>query len=139
MSNFTYEGHKLYLTTCGVCSCTYAVPQVMRDHFYENGGFWRCPNGHSWGYAEGAKTKAAEEARIRRERDRLQQENARLAEEAEQAERERLKAERALARHKKRAAAGTCPCCNRTFANMARHMRDQHPDFNVVPLVARKA
>lgn len=32
----------------------------------------------------------------------------------------------------------TCPCCTRTFANMARHMKTQHPDYNVVPM-ARKA
>lgn len=142
MSYFTYAGHDLYLTTCGLCACTYAVPKVMRDYYYENGGFWKCPNGHSWGYKVGHQTERKEQERIRQERDRLQQQNARLAEEAEAAERERLKAERALKRHKKRAAAGTCPCCQRTFANMARHLKAEHPDFvreqgaNVIPLKA---
>jgi hypothetical protein len=46
---------------------------------------------------------------------------------------------------KKRTSAGTCPCCTRTFANMAEHMKKQHPDFvaeggaNVVRLKAARA
>jgi 4-hydroxy-3-methylbut-2-en-1-yl diphosphate synthase IspG/GcpE len=30
----------------------------------------------------------------------------------------------------KRAKAGVCPCCNRTFSNMAEHMKKQHADFD---------
>ncbi len=30
---------------------------------------------------------------------------------------------------KKRAANGVCPCCNRTFSDLARHMKAKHPDF----------
>lgn len=32
-------------------------------------------------------------------------------------------------RLKNRIAAGVCPCCNRSFQNVARHMAGQHPDF----------
>lgn len=30
---------------------------------------------------------------------------------------------------RKRAANGVCPCCNRTFVQLARHMATQHPDY----------
>lgn len=43
----------------------------------------------------------------------------------------------AATRLKNRAKAGVCPCCNRTFQNLARHMASQHPDHetdNVVEL-----
>lgn len=30
---------------------------------------------------------------------------------------------------KKRAANGVCPCCNRTFVDLARHMAGKHPTF----------
>lgn len=46
------------------------------------------------------------------------------------------------ARIKKRAAAGTCPCCKRTFSNMAEHMKKEHAAFvvetgaKVVPIKA---
>lgn len=48
-------------------------------------------------------------------------------------------AEAQARRLKKRAAAGTCPCCKRSFSNMATHMRKQHPAYvadNVVKLRA---
>jgi DNA repair exonuclease SbcCD ATPase subunit len=32
-------------------------------------------------------------------------------------------------RIKNRASNGVCPCCNRTFQNLARHMHTKHPDF----------
>lgn len=47
-------------------------------------------------------------------------------------------------RLKKRAVAGTCPCCHRTVNAMVRHMKTKHPEFvaqdttNVVPIKAIK-
>lgn len=35
----------------------------------------------------------------------------------------------ALTKTKRRVANGVCPCCHRTFVNVARHMRSQHPDY----------
>jgi hypothetical protein len=34
-----------------------------------------------------------------------------------------------VTRIKNRVAHGVCPCCHRTFANVARHMAGKHPDF----------
>lgn len=34
-----------------------------------------------------------------------------------------------LTKTKKRIANGVCPCCNRSFANLERHMAGQHPDY----------
>lgn len=31
---------------------------------------------------------------------------------------------------KKRASAGLCPCCNRHFTNLQRHIASKHPDIN---------
>jgi hypothetical protein len=96
----------------------------------EDGGSFYCPNGHSLSFGEGENTK------LRRERDRLKQEQARLEEEtqlawkAEGEQRARAaKAEKRVTQQNKRAAAGTCPCCQRTFSNMATHMKQKHPEF----------
>lgn len=35
-----------------------------------------------------------------------------------------------ITKMKKRASAGVCPCCNRTFQQLARHMRLRHPNFS---------
>jgi septal ring factor EnvC (AmiA/AmiB activator) len=103
-----------------------------------------CPHGHALTWRE------TEADRLRRERDLLKQRQAMLEDEARAARAEAsaataraTKAEAAERKLKKRAAAGTCPCCQRTFANMASHMKSQHPDFvadtgaKVVPIAAR--
>lgn len=130
--------HHMAVLECGTCGVPHAIPVVMYDTCFEEGGYWHCPNGHSRGFREGRHERDA----VIRERDRLKQQNARLAEEAAHARAEAEKAERALSRHKKRSAAGTCACCKRTFSNMARHMKQAHPEFvasNVVKLGAVKA
>jgi len=132
MTAFMIEGHHLRLVTCGSCGVSHAIPVLRWDTCHEEGGYWYCPNGHQWGFRNGVEKNRA----IERERDRLKQENARLAQAADNAKLQAEKSEKALARHKKRSAGGVCPCCTRTFANMARHMKSQHPDFNVVPLRA---
>lgn len=121
---------------CGECGIEFGVP----DHFYkerkENGTGWCCPNGHNRVFRESDVTK------LERERNILKQQNARLADEAAAAISAREKSERESKRLKKRISAGTCPCCNRTFSNMAAHMKTQHPELlgaNVVQIKKKSA
>lgn len=37
----------------------------------------------------------------------------------------------AKTRMKNRIANGVCPCCNRHFANVQRHIRTKHPEFTM--------
>ena len=109
--------------TCYKCGIYFGLP----DHYLkcrreDKADFW-CPNGHQQAFTESTADK------LRRERDRLQQQMARVEEEASLARLRAEKAERATKRLKKRTAAGTCPCCQRTFSNMAEHMKHQHPEF----------
>lgn len=117
--------------TCPNCGVIYTCPKHMINGQRETGtGKHFCPNGHSLSY------HTSENEALRRERNRLKQDRARL--EQEIADRDRLLAsEQAKAKRlAKRAAAGVCPCCHRTVAQMARHMKTKHPNFNVVPLKA---
>jgi hypothetical protein len=41
------------------------------------------------------------------------------------------KERQATKRLKQRVAAGVCPCCNRTFTNLAEHMAGQHAEFQL--------
>lgn len=45
------------------------------------------------------------------------------------AENQRRAEKAAKTRIKNRISKGVCPCCNRTFANLAQHMANQHPGF----------
>jgi hypothetical protein len=129
---------------CTSCGCPFGMPVGYLNNRRGDKKTFYCPNGHPMSYSE------SEADRLRRERDRLKQDQARLEEESKQAWatatalRERAdKAEAATKRLKKRTSAGTCPCCSRTFSNMAEHMKHQHPSFvadggaKVVPIKRR--
>lgn len=110
---------------CITCGIRYTVPKAMWDKQRQDGGFHRCPNGHSQGWTPGKNT---EFDRMKRERDRAVQEQARLAQEASEAQQRATKAETSERRLRKRIYAGVCPCCKRTFRNLASHIETKHPD-----------
>lgn len=92
--------------------------------------FFHCPNGHSRHFSESAAD------RLRKERDRLAQKVAEKDDEirhqreiAEAAERRSSAARGQITKLKNRVGRGVCPCCNRTFENLARHMGTKHPTF----------
>lgn len=80
-----------------------------------------CPAGCSNFYSQ-----ENESERLRRENERLRQDQARLCDEIGAANRRADAAERSKKRIEKRVHAGVCLDCNRTFANMARHMETKH-------------
>lgn len=121
---------------CYKCKCEVWIP----DALYEAAQASRGPNGISFycGYGHGMHFSIGEtEAdKLRRERDRLAQQiaekNDTIREERERREatERQLAAQRGVTtKLRKRAAAGTCPCCQRTFSNMANHMKSEHPDY----------
>lgn len=123
------------VTQCGTCAVYHTVPEITYECHRREGGFHSCPNGHQRGWDKG--TNAIEQENIRRERDRLKQNQARLEQEIVDARAAAIAAEKKVVRVKKRAAAGLCPCCNRTFSNVQRHMKTKHS--NVVPLEQKVA
>lgn len=97
---------------------------------------WYCPHGHSQVFAKGE----SDAEKLRRERDRLLQRVAERDDEVRRQKELRASAERRVSaargqitRLKNRAAAGVCPCCNRSFTNLLRHMHSQHPGFVAEP------
>jgi len=116
-------------TDCCTCGVVFALPNTLLAHKRNNGGQFYCPNGHSLVYAE---------TEVQKLRKRLDQALTRENEQRQRAEAERESAQREMrradklakeaARQKKRASAGVCSCCNRTFANLARHMATKHKD-----------
>lgn len=130
------KGHWDKCLTCGVGIWLTAE---QYEHLKQSCQSFFCIWGHSQHFVQGP----SEAQKLRQERDRLKQEAARLEEVAARERRWRGEAEDARAaaerrasaargqvtKLKKRAAAGVCPCCNRTFQDLARHMAGQHPGF----------
>lgn len=125
----TYTG-ELIITSCW-CGIRVAIPKSLYREARERGHEVYCPIGHTFVWNE-------------TEADRLRAEVERLANQKRWAN-ERLAAERDLRQHterqlsaqkgattraKKRAAAALCPCCNRSFVQLRRHLATKHPDYN---------
>lgn len=106
---------------CGTCGTPFSMPEKIYQSCYEDGGFFSCPLGHSRGWNKGNKVVRREHADL----ERKLSEQMRIA--TKQAERA-AKAEQEIKKMKKRASAGVCPCCNRTFQQLARHMKLKHPE-----------
>lgn len=107
---------------CVECGVVFGVLKEHYDNLREYGGFYHCTNGHTRGWSESASKRAERE----RENQRNKQRVAQLSDEVEQERKAKELAIKATARLRKRAHAGVCPDCNRTFTNMARHMATKH-------------
>lgn len=97
-----------------------------------SGAGWHCLWGHPQIFKPGktdAEIAREERDEAIRQRDLERQRAARRAEERDAALRREAAAKGQVTKLKNRAAAGVCPCCNRTFVQLARHMKTKHPTF----------
>ena len=130
MSTVTENQGILVVTRCW-CGVQHAVPSNLRDlqvRQHDNGGAIPpifCPLGHKHYPAGPSKAKEFEQ-RLQRECAAHDQTRAHL----QDAENQRRAEKAAKTRLKTRIANGVCPCCHRTFANLRRHIKAKHPDYN---------
>lgn len=119
---------------CVRCKCDIWLPEALYEAAQAGRGrvAFFCSYGHSQVFIEGE----TEEQKLRRERDRLAQRIAERDDEirhqrerAKAAERRASAARGQVTKIKNRVGKGVCPCCNRSFANLHRHMATEHPAF----------
>jgi hypothetical protein len=117
------ESITLAQMNCGQCGGTYAINERYRQHRLEQGGFWKCPYcNHSWGYGE------SENQRLQKALEEKQKAVVAAKCETLAANQARELAERKLSKLSRRVRCGLCPCCNRSFQNLQRHMKTKHPE-----------
>lgn len=124
---FVASGVQLEVHECGECGVMFAMALGFVRARRADHATWYCPNGHAWCF--GAES---EEERLRRERDEARDRAARERSLRDQTE-ATLRATKGVVtkqrKHLARVKAGICPCCNRSFQNLARHMTTKHPDY----------
>ena len=112
---------------CYKCGIEFGLPKsFIENRRKDQNSFW-CPNGHSQCFSESLADQ------LRRERDRLKQQIAQKDDEIarqrnlrDEADRKAAAARGQVTKLKNRAKAGLCPCCNRHFTNLERHMASKH-------------
>jgi hypothetical protein len=111
---------------CFKCGALFGLPNDVNDELLARGRTFYCPNGHGQHYTNSLQKQ------LQDERDRSARLNARLDQErahSNAVERSRRATKGQLTKVKKRVANGVCPCCNRSFADLAAHMKSQHPNY----------
>lgn len=122
MKTYDYE---IGMYTFDCPSCGVAVG-LAKSYIAERRGDKRnfyCPNGHVMSY------RKSESDLLKEKLASAQREAQRYQHDAIKAESEKLKVVSQYKRIRDRVMNGVCPCCNRTFQNLANHMKTQHPDF----------
>ena len=99
---------------CCNCGILFALPDYLMKRLKKNGGFFYCPNGHQQYYTHNKEMKEKLQDQIK--------ETTKLA-----GQLHKVKLE--IKRMKKRSSVGVCPCCNRTFKQLAKHMKNKHPEY----------
>lgn len=119
---------------CGTCGITWQQPLEFTKQKRRDLSTFYCPNGHPWVFRESDIDKLRKEMQAqidRKERERAWAAEARdrYHQEVEDTKRKLSAAKGQLTKTKKRVAGGICPCCNRSFVALARHMKTKHPDY----------
>lgn len=122
-------------TTCGVCGVAFGIEHSMHERVKSNGEWFYCPNGHHIHYCE------ANNEVLKRRVKELESQNVNLKSKIDDATKDATfwcdsykKSQRSVNGYKadkrrllKRVHNGVCPHCNRTFADLAKHMDVKHP------------
>jgi hypothetical protein len=125
---------KMYTHSCCNCGVLFAIPDDLDARLRINRERFYCPHGHGQSYTK---------SKLEMERDLLAKQLEREAKRRQAWEREAtLEAQRRRAAERRTAAAkgqvtkikkrvgnGVCPCCNRTFSQLAKHMASKHPEY----------
>lgn len=110
---------------CSSCGIAYGLPDGYAKVRREDGKSWRCPNGCSQVYR---KTDADD---LREQLDAARSLATRESERRRLAESQRAAARGQVTQLRRRIGNGVCPCCNRSFSDLAQHIAGQHPDFRL--------
>lgn len=127
---------EMYTHICIECGVPFAIPKQLDDRLRQTRESFYCPNGHHQHYV--GKTEA-EKIREQAEREKkilqAQLNEANRSKEYWNSEYKHQRQRAITAKAQKtrlanRVKNGVCPCCNRSFTDLAAHMQTKHPDFN---------
>lgn len=126
MTTQTYIG-ALVVQSCCSCGVRFGIEQTHNTELLRTKEAFYCTNGHRQYYQ--GESDADKASRLARELASARDREATLRQENQTRWRLQRAAEGKTRAIKRRVAAGVCPCCTRTFQNLAAHMANKHPGF----------
>lgn len=128
---FVYDSTVEFSTIiCCNCGVPFAMPSRLKTHYLASQENFYCPNGHPQAYVKSTETRLREQLEEQR---RTAEANAQFLKDEAQAWQNQwqtqLRAKQKAERTLRRVHNGVCTCCNRSFANLAAHMKTKHPEI----------
>lgn len=119
---------------CWVCGCCFAVDRSIMHNKREYNKTLYCPNGCRLGFGESPSEllRKEYEHKLQTAKDDaewLRQDRDRKIQRIEEVKKSLSATKGVVTRMKRRVSKGVCPCCNRHFRELERHMKEMHPDF----------
>lgn len=130
----TYTG-TLVIEDCCTCHITFGITRAMYNWLQSrtDENFY-CPNGHPQHYTGKSDEQIAKDEKLRADRAenqlRYTREQLAASRDVAKAADYRARAYKGqITKARRRVGNGVCPCCQRTFPQLASHMADKHPDY----------
>lgn len=121
---------RLHTLTCPTCGMVFAVPVYWRQQRQEAKDWFYCPNGHPQRFTENEIDLLKKQLEQEKRNSEWWKNSAASKDSQLKGANIQLgKVKAKLKRTEIRVAHGVCPCCNRSFTNVARHMKTKHPDY----------
>lgn len=116
--------------TCYSCTVHFGVTGELYGNRKRDGRSFWCPNGHEQAFIETEATRLQKKNKtLLDQRNYAEMMRKRAEDEAATAKKQKAAIKGQLTKTRNRIAHGVCPCCHRTFKQLAAHMTNKHPDF----------
>lgn len=133
---------ELELLNCGGCGTVFGVSKVQVEQLRRTHDTFYCPNGCERHYPQKSEAELLRDQLVeQKRRAEFLEADAQRAMQVRDAQAKQIREMQvAHAKVTSRVSKGVCPCCNRTFRNLARHMATQHAlDADVARIAERTA
>lgn len=124
--------------TCYKCGVSFSIADTwVKSRREDHANFW-CPNGHEQHFTESSKDreireKAAEIDRLKKQLEWKENSLKSANAQCDRISRSNAALRGVVAKERKRVGNGVCPCCKRTFKQLAQHMDHKHPTWKNEP------
>lgn len=125
MQTSSFVTVELVHISVGCCNIEFGLPRSLYDACKNKGTAFHCPK-----CGDSRVFRTTELQKLKAENERLKGRVHSAECQRRHAEHQRNAARKSHRKMRDRVKNGVCPCCNRTFENLLRHMRTKHPEYS---------
>ena len=115
---------------CPRCGLVFGISKRRIEVLMETKNTFYCPSGHEMSYGENDMDRLKKKLNQEKQRTEYLRADVERERNLKNSARHTARTHKGhVTRIKNRVSKGVCPCCNRHFKNLERHMKGQHPSY----------